>query len=110
MGVVLVLTLAGLQLIHFVYLQMDLSFIHSGMYQMLLFAVAPAFYLFSKPLLKGPGYFQVLHLSHALPVIAGYWLPASIALPVAFIGWCRLFIMVVSQSLRFARTTQSFLS
>ena len=84
MGVMLVLTLAGLQLIHFIYLQLDLAFIHSGVYQMLLFAVAPAFYLFSKPLLKAAGHFQVSHLVHALPVIAAYWLPASIALPAAF--------------------------
>ena len=85
MGVILVLTLAGLQLIHFVYLQLDLSYMHTGPYQMLLFTVAPAFYLFSKPLLKGAGHFRVSHLMHALPVIAGYWLPASIALPVAFV-------------------------
>lgn len=85
MGTVLVLSLAGLQLIHFVYLQLDISFIHTGMYQVLLFAVAPTFYLFSKPLLKGSGYFQVSHLLHALPVIASYWLPASIAFPASFI-------------------------
>jgi len=85
MGVVLVLILAGLQLIHFVYLQLDLSFIKSGIYQMLLFAVAPAFYLYSKPLLKGPAHFQVAHFIHAVPVLVGYGLPSSIALPVAFI-------------------------
>lgn len=85
MGVVLVLTLAGLQLIHFIYLQLDISFIYSGLYQVLLFAVAPAFYLFSKPLLKGAGQFKVAHLIHVLPVITAYWLPASIALPAAFI-------------------------
>jgi len=85
MGVVLVLTLAGLQLLHFTYLQLGVSFINSGIYQMLLFAVAPAFYLFSKPLLKGPAHFQGSHFIHALPVIAAYWLPDSIALPVAFI-------------------------
>ena len=84
MGVMLVLILAGLQLIHFIYLQLDISFIHSGAYQALLFAVAPAFYLFSKPLLKGAGHFQVSHLVHTLPVIAAYWLPGSIALPAAF--------------------------
>jgi len=85
MGVVLVLTLASLQLIHFIYLQLDLFFVHSGVYQILLFAVAPAFYLFSKPLLKGAEHFQLLQLIHALPMIAAYWLPTSIALPIAFI-------------------------
>jgi len=84
MGVVLVLTLAGLQLIHFIYLQLENSYIHSGVYQMLLFAVAPAFYLFSKPLLKGPGDFQKPYLLHAVPVIIAPWLSSSIALPLAF--------------------------
>lgn len=84
MGIVLVLTLAGLQLIHFIYLQLDLFYIHSGVYQMLLFVVAPAFYLFSKPLLKGPGRFQMSDFIHAFPVIVAYWLPVSLALPIAF--------------------------
>ena len=47
MGIVLVLTLASLQLTHFAYLQLGNPYIHSGVYQMLLFAVAPSFYLFS---------------------------------------------------------------
>ena len=84
MGVVLVLTLAGLQLIHFIYLQFESAYIHSGVYQMLLFAVAPAFYLFSKPLLKGPGDFQKSYSLHAVPVILAPWLVSSIALPLAF--------------------------
>jgi len=85
MGIVLVLTLAGLQSIHFIYLYLGHSLIHSGMYQMLLFAVAPVFYLFSKPLLKGSGNFHASNLIHVLPVIAAFWLPVSIAFPAAFI-------------------------
>ncbi|NOQ78067.1 MAG: helix-turn-helix domain-containing protein [Gammaproteobacteria bacterium] len=84
MGIVLVLTLAGLQLSHYIYLQDETRFIHSGLYQMLLFAVAPTFYLFSRPLLKGTGHFHISQLFHALPVVAAPWLPSSIALPLAF--------------------------
>ncbi len=84
MGIVLVLALAGLQLIHFMYLQLEISFIHSGLYQMLLFAVAPTFYLFSKPLLKSADHFQVSHLIHALPVMAAPWLSSTVALPLVF--------------------------
>ena len=84
MGIVLVLTLACLQLIHYMYLQTEINFIHSGLYQILLFAVAPTFYLFSRPLLKGPGHFKVSQLIHALPVIVVPWLFSSIALPLAF--------------------------
>lgn len=84
MGIVLVLTLAGLQLSHYIYLQYETHFIQSGLYQMLLFTVAPTFYLFSRPLLKGSSHLQTSQLFHALPVIAAPWLPSSIALPLAF--------------------------
>ena len=84
MGVVLVLTLAGLQLIHYLFLHLEISYIQSSLYQMLLFAVAPSFYLFSKPLLKGPSQFQAVHLIHLLPVIVAPWLTSSITLPLSF--------------------------
>lgn len=84
MGIALVLILASLQLIHYMYLQLDINLIHSGLYQMLLFAVAPAFYLFSRPLLKGPDHFKISQLIHALPVIVAPWIFSSIALPLAF--------------------------
>lgn len=84
MGIVLVLTLACLQLIHYMYLQTGTNFIHSGVYQALLFAVAPSFYLFSRPLLKGPDHFKVSQLMHALPVIIAPWLSSTTALPLAF--------------------------
>ena len=84
MGSLLILTLAGLQLIHFSFLLFESHYIHSGLYHMLLFAVAPAFYLFSKPLLKTPGAFQPWYLIHALPVIIAPWLSPSAALPLAF--------------------------
>lgn len=84
MGSVLVLTLAGLQMFHYIYLQFETHYIHSGLYQIFLFAVAPTFYLFSKPLLKGIDHFQISHLIHALPVMIAALLPSSTALPLAF--------------------------
>lgn len=83
-GIFLVLLLASLQVSHYIYLQFENLFIHSGFYQMLLFAVAPAFYLFSRPLLKGSSHFHISQLIHTVPVIAAPWLPSSIALPLAF--------------------------
>ncbi|NOY71181.1 MAG: AraC family transcriptional regulator [Gammaproteobacteria bacterium] len=84
MGIVLVLILACLQLIHYMYLLSETNFIHSGLYQILLFSVAPTFYLFSKPLLKGSDHFNTSQLIHALPVIVAPWLSSSIAFPLAF--------------------------
>lgn len=83
-GIVLVLTLACIQLVHLCYLQLDIIYINSGLYHLLLFAVAPGFYLFSKPLLKGEQPLQARTLLHALPVIASPFLPAKFALPSAF--------------------------
>ncbi len=84
MGTILVLNLAGLQVFHYSYLELGNQFIQSGLYQLLLFAVAPSFYLFSKPLLKGPDDFHVSQLIHAIPVFVAPWLSAAIALPLAF--------------------------
>ncbi len=84
MGILLVLILAGLQLVHFLYLYSDLFYMQSGFYLILLFSVAPAFYLFSKPLLKGTVEFHPTDLIHLLPVIVAPWLTISMALPLSF--------------------------
>ncbi|MDD5391400.1 MAG: helix-turn-helix domain-containing protein [Thiothrix sp.] len=84
MGVLLLLILAGLQLSHFAYLQQGSLFIHSPVYQVLLFAVAPTFYLFSKPLLQAQTGNPLLQLLHLLPILAAPFLPFSLALPLAF--------------------------
>ena len=84
MGVLLVLILAGLLLVHFLYLYSNLFYMQSGFYLILLFAVAPAFYLFSKPLLKGAVKFHLTDFIHLLPVIIAPWLSLSMALPLSF--------------------------
>ena len=84
MGVLLVLTLASLQFFHYLFLQFEIKYMQTGLYQMLLFAVAPAFYLFSKPLLKAPTDFHLSQLAHLIPVIIAPWLSSSIALPLSF--------------------------
>lgn len=83
----LLLALCGLQLAHFGWLYLDQSWVETTLYRMTLFAVAPAFYLFSRPLLhpqQSPhaGWIQ---LPHALPVVLALFLPNRLALPLAFI-------------------------
>jgi AraC-like DNA-binding protein len=83
-GLFLVAVLGAIQYFHFIYLESGTLYIHTTLYQVLLFSVAPGFYLFSKPLLKGEESFQARTLLHALPVIAAPFLPAKFALPSAF--------------------------
>lgn len=87
MGLVLVLSLSGLQIAHFAWLYLDLAWVETPLYRMTLFAVAPAFYLFSQPLLRPQNQppIRLAQLWHALPVVASLWLPAESSLPFAFI-------------------------
>ncbi len=86
MGLLLLLALSGLQLAHFAWLHLDQPWFAAPPYRIALFTVAPAFFLFSRPLLQpagapatGPSL-----LAHALPAAASPWLSTDIALPLAF--------------------------
>jgi len=87
MGLMLVLALGGLQTAHFAWLYLDLAWVETPFYRMTLFAVAPAFYLFSQPLLRPQNQspMRLTQLWHALPVVASLFLPAEWSLPLAFI-------------------------
>ncbi|MDR2186555.1 MAG: helix-turn-helix domain-containing protein, partial [Azonexus sp.] len=87
MGLLLLLALSTLQLAHFVWLYLDWPWLDALPYRLALFTVAPAFFLFSRPLLQpawtaasGPGL-----LAHAAPVAVAPWLPVNLALPLAFV-------------------------
>lgn len=85
-GLVLLAALAGLQLAHWSWLQADLPWVDAAPYRVLLFAVAPAFWGFSRPLLRAdddPG-FRPAWLAHALPAALAPWLASTVALPLAF--------------------------
>ncbi len=84
-GATLLLVLAGLQLIHFIYLQYDSGPIHTAYYVALLFMVAPLFYLFSKPILHAYSSYQPLQLLHFLPLVLVPFLERSTALPLSFL-------------------------
>lgn len=84
MGVMLLFVLAALQLVHFSYLQYGSALIHTPLYRVLLFAVAPAFYLFGKPLLQAQTGYSFYQLLHGIPVLIAPFLAYQIALPLAF--------------------------
>jgi len=85
-GLVLLLALVGLQIAHFSWLYFDLPWVEELPYRLLLFAVAPAFFLFSQPLLR-PQLLPPMRpalLWHAVPVVFSPLLPEKLALPFAF--------------------------
>lgn len=93
MGLMLLLALSGLQLCHFSLLYLDQAWVATLPYRMTLFAVAPAFFLFSQPLLMPQAQARLRRtlLWHAVPVAICALLPATLALPLAFlVGACYL--------------------
>lgn len=87
MGLTLLLALSGLQMAHFSWLYLDHVWVTSLPYRVMLFTVAPAFFLFSQPLLRAQALPSVrpASLLHALPIVISVLLPADLALPLAFI-------------------------
>lgn len=83
-GIGLLLFLAVMQWVHFAYIQYGVEHIHGVVYRTLLFAVAPAFYLFSKPLLRAQSGFRPHYLLHLVPIVVAPYLPYALALPLAF--------------------------
>lgn len=84
MGLILLLALAGLQLLHADYLIREGGLLYKPLYIFILFTIAPAFYLFSKPLLHANSDFSIRQLLHFLPAVFAVWLPFSWALPLVF--------------------------
>lgn len=87
MGLVLLIALSGLQIANFTWLYQNQAWVETVPYRMAQFAVAPAFLLFSNPLLR-PQSQPVLRpalLWHALPVLFFPLLPEAISLPLVFI-------------------------
>lgn len=87
MGLLLLAALSVVQVAHFAWLYLDWPLVDTRAYRMTLFAVAPAFFLFSKPLLNPdiPAVFRMATLVHALPVVAAFFMPGEQALPLAFV-------------------------
>ncbi len=87
LGMALVAALAGLQLAHWGWLYLDRPWVDTLAYRLLLFSVAPAFWGFSRPLLRTdrPPGLRPAGFAHALPIALAPWLPLEVALPLAFV-------------------------
>ena len=92
-GVTLLVSLSGLQICHYLFLHNEgatdsssaYSFSYPFMYNLCLFSVAPAFYFFSKQLLKAHNNYSHYQWLHLLPIVIALFLPFKMALPVSFI-------------------------
>ncbi len=90
MGLLLLLVLCTLQIAHFYWLYLDHQWVMTTAYRMILFAVAPTFYLFCQPLIC-PQNFQNIRArlpGHAIPIAISPLVPENLALPLAFIVGC----------------------
>lgn len=87
MGVVLLAALAGLQLVHLSPLRSGPDWTGTAAYRVALFAVAPAFHLFSRAVLQplAPAARGWRLALHALPLPIAPWLPPAVAQPAAFL-------------------------
>lgn len=84
LSIFLLMTLAGIQLINFAYLELGYPWIHTHFYNSLLFMVAPLFYLLSAPLLEAKTNIGWQRWWHFLPVLLAVFLPPHWGLPLAF--------------------------
>ncbi len=99
MGLILLLILSSLQVTHFSWLYLDREWTTTIPYRMMLYAVAPVFFLYSQPLLqpKNIPSFRPIHLWHVAPIVLSLLLPDDLALPLAFIvGACYLLYLAHS--------------
>lgn len=99
-GIVLLACLAVIQLCHFQFLQNNHHWVNSGFYLLLLYAVAPAFYFFSRDLLKVKNTLNPLLALHVLPLFFGFLLPRSLALILVFLigtGYVLWLVKIVYQ-------------
>ncbi len=83
-GVVLLLGLFILQVVHFLYLMGNDVYILSRPYIIALFLVSPAFYFFSREVLKVENQFHPVQLLHLLPLLISFFIPPEYAQLLAF--------------------------
>ncbi|MFZ6861886.1 helix-turn-helix domain-containing protein [Undibacterium sp. Ji67W] len=87
MGFIMLAGLCGLQITHFFWLYTDQHWGSTGAYNILLFIIAPAFFLFSQPILipnkrEKP---TLIYLVHLIPIAVSPFLALWLALPLAFL-------------------------
>lgn len=84
-GFLLVAGLAAIQCLHLGWLLNRFDGVHSPVYLVLLYGIAPSFYFYSRQLLTAEASYRRIDLLHAAPWLLSFILPYSLALPGAFL-------------------------
>ncbi|MGZ0077646.1 helix-turn-helix domain-containing protein [Methylomonas sp. YC3] len=84
-GFVLVTSLAVVQSLHVSWLLNRFDGVHSPLYLILLYGIAPSFYFYSRQLLIAEVNYRWADAWHAAPILCGWMLPYQLALPGAFL-------------------------
>ncbi len=92
LGILLLIIFLVIQLSHFAYLAYNSAFVHTTYYQVLLFASAPIFYVFSKSFLPTQLTLPFHDLLHLLPILLSPFLSFHIALTIA-LCWSLVYLV-----------------
>jgi len=84
-GFLLVAGLAAIQGLHLGYLLNRFDQVHSAVYLVLLYCIAPSFYFYSRQLLIADVRYRRIDGIHATPLLLSLILPYNLALPGAFL-------------------------
>lgn len=84
-GFLLIAGLATIQSLHLGYLLNRFDQIHSALYLLLLYGIAPSFYFYSRQLLSTDVRYRWQDLLHAAPLLLSTIMPYNLALPGAFL-------------------------
>lgn len=84
-GLLLLVSLAGLQFLHLGILLNQFDTFHSPLYSAMLYGIAPSFYFYSRQILLANSPYQQCDLYHVAPIVFSLILPQAIAIPGAFL-------------------------
>jgi AraC-like DNA-binding protein len=84
-GFLLIAGLAGIQILHLGWILSRFDYLHSALYLLLLYGIAPSFYFYSRRLLLTQVDYRWHDGLHVLPLVLCFSLPYQLALPGAFL-------------------------
>jgi AraC-like DNA-binding protein len=107
-GLLLIVSLAAIQVVHGSYLFNPFDGVHSIGYLWLLFSVAPSFYFYSRQLLTGSVCYRLRDAAHLAAFVLILVLPYALALPAAFVVGSGYLLWLAKAVYRLRRQRQRF--
>lgn len=84
-GFLLLIGLAGIQMLHLGVLTGQADGFHTILYTAILYGIAPSFYFYSRQLVQADSVNSQHNLYHGIPLLVGVLLPQSLGVPGAFL-------------------------